>query len=177
MSIALVVGAVVLFSTGVPFSWGQPPVSPGVKPGSRQDQNSALGELKLEGKHIKRLVLRLKNGARKEFNTPGEAIKLPAGEYQLQEARLQGGYYCGITTRISDANWVTVAQDKPAVLEVGAPLKQAIRVERRGSLLVLNYELSGVGGEKYTASDRSKPPTFAVYKGDRKIASGKFEFG
>jgi len=177
LSIALLVGAVVLFSTGVPFSWGQPPASPGVKPGSTQDQNSAVGELKLEGKHIKRLVLRQKDGGTKKFDKPGETIKLAIGEYRLQEASLEGGYSCGITTPVSDANWVTVAEDKPAVLKVGAPLKQTVEVRKQGSLLLLNYKLLGAGGEAYTSDNRSDPPAFTVYKGDKKIASCKFEFG
>lgn len=136
-----------------------------------------LGELKLQGKHIERLVLRRKDGGTEKFDKPAETIKLAIGKYRLQEVRLQGGYSCGITTPISDADWVTVAEDKPAVLKVGAPLKQGVRVERWGRFLVLNYELLGVGGEKYTQADRNKPPTFTVYKAGKEIASGKFEFG
>jgi hypothetical protein len=141
------------------------------------DQGQKVGELNLQGQHIERLVLSQKDGSRKKFDKPGETIKLPVGEYRLQEVRLQGGYSCGITTPISDADWVTVAEDKPAVLNVGAPLKQGVRVERWGRFLVLNYELLGVGGEKYTQADRNKPPTFTVYKAGKEIASGKFEFG
>jgi len=136
-----------------------------------------LGELKVQGKYIERLVLRQKDGGTKKFDKPGETIKLPIGEYRLQEVRLESGYSCGITTRISDANWVTVAEDKPAVLEVGAPLKQTVEVRRQGSLLLLNYKLLGAGGEAYTSDNRSDPPGFSVYKGDKKIASGKFEYG
>jgi len=141
------------------------------------EQDTNLGELNLQGQHIERLVLRQKDGGTKKFDKPGETIKLPVGEYRLQEVRLQGGYSCGITAPISDADWVTIAEDKPAVLEVGAPLKQAVRVERWGRFLVLNYELLGVGGEKYTQADRNKPPTFTVYKAGKEIASGEFEFG
>jgi hypothetical protein len=36
-----------------------------------------------------------------------------------------------------------------------------------------------VGGETYQTArqDRFKPPEFAIYKGAKKIASGKFEYG
>ncbi len=140
-------------------------------------QNSALGELKLEGKYIERLVLRRKDGRTERFDRPAETIKLPAGEYRLQEARLKAGYTCRIITRFSGSDWVRVAEDKPAVLKVGAPLEQTVKAKRKGRILVLNYELVGAGGEKYTGGDRSKPPTFTVYKGDKEIASDKFEFG
>ena len=139
-------------------------------------QNSALGELKLEGKYIDLLVLRRKDGRTERFNQPEETIKLPAGEYQLLEARLEGGYTCRIM-RVSGRDWVTVDEDKPAVLKVGAPLKQTVKAKRQGRILILNYELLDVGGEIYTSSNRNKPPTFTVYKGDKEIASDKFEFG
>jgi len=41
----------------------------------------------------------------------------------------------------------------------------------------MNYELLGVGGEQYTGGNRSEPPTFTVYRGDKEVASDKFEFG
>jgi len=95
----------------------------------------------------------------------------------LQEAGLKAGYTCRIITRFSGSDWVRVAEDKPAVLKVGAPLEQTVKVKRQGRILMLDYELVGAGGEKYTSPDRSKPPTFTVYKGDKEIASDKFEFG
>jgi hypothetical protein len=141
------------------------------------DQGQKVGELNLQGQHIQRLVLSQKDGSRKKFDKPGETIKLAIGEYRLQEASLEGGYSCGITRPISDADWVTIAEDKPAVLKVGAPLKQTVEVTRQGSLLLLNYKLLGAGGEAYTSDNRSDPPAFTVYKGDKKIASCKFEYG
>ncbi len=68
-------------------------------------------------------------------------------------------------------------KDNPAVLKVGAPLKQSVRAQRRKNLLFLNYELLGVGGHNYVQAQRGTPPQFAIYRGDKKIASGKFEFG
>jgi len=134
-----------------------------------------MGELKLEGKHIQQLVLQSRDGKRERFDKPGESITLPAGKYRLQEVHLEGGYVSRI--RIVPDDWVTADKDKPAVLKVGAPLKQTVKAQRQGSVLVLNYELLGIGGEIYTDRDTSKPPTFTVYKGDKEIASDKFEFG
>ena len=136
-------------------------------------QGLALGELKLEGKYIERLVLRRKDSRTERFDQPAETIKLPAGQYRLLEAHLKGGY----TFRSLSRDWITVAEDKPAVFKVGAPLKPTVKAQRQGSVLVLNYELIGIGGEIYTDSNRNKPPTFTIYKGDKEIASDKFEFG
>ena len=135
-----------------------------------------LGVLKLEGKHLDYLELHARDGHTERFTRPEETVELPPGEYRLQAARLKGGYTCN-GMGISGGDWVTVAVDKPATLKVGGPLVPTIKVQRQGRILRLSYELRGVGGEAYTGGDRSKPPTFAVYKGQKKIASGNFEFG
>lgn len=141
--------------------------------GRGREQDSAVGGLNLEGQGIEKLVLWSGGGSRKEFNRPGESLTLPVGTYTLREVRLEGGYVSDVRQPFT----VTVTTDKPAVLTVGAPLSQTVRVQRRGSILVFNYELVGAGGEKYRGGNRGQPPRFAVYKGDEEIASGKFEFG
>ena len=133
-----------------------------------------MGELRLEGQYIERLVLREKDGHTEQFSKPEETIKLPVGEYRLQEVRLKDGFI--YNNRTSKYNWVSVTEDKPAVLKVGAPLKQTLNVERRGPILNIGYELTGMGGETYAVT-RSKHPQFAVFKGEKKIATGDFEFG
>ena len=67
---------------------------------------------------------------------------------------------------------------KPAVLTAGGPLTNSVSVSRRGRYLALNYQLVGAGGPyQLVNQDRSHPPEFTVYQGDKKVASGKFEFG
>ena len=135
-----------------------------------------LGEVKLEGACLDYIELFARDGHAERITRPEETVKLPPGEYRLQEVRLRGGYTY-YNRGIPRYTWTTVAADKPATLKVGAPLVPTLRVQRQGRILQLSYELRGSGGETYTGGDRSKPPTFAVYKGDKKIASGKFEFG
>jgi len=147
----------------------------GISLSRAQEEDSAMGELKLEGKHIQQLVLQSRDGKRESFDKPGESITLPAGEYRLREVHLEGGYVSRV--QIVPDDWVTADKDKPAVLKVGAPLKQTVKVQRQRNLLVLNYELLGVGGESYTHRDRSKRPQFTVYKGTKKITTRKFEYG
>jgi hypothetical protein len=141
-----------------------------------QAQGSVLGELKLEGNHIERLVLHRRDGRTEQFNEPAETIKLTIGEYRLQEVRLKGGFNCNSIIS-STYNWVTVTEDESAVLKVGAPLKQMLEVKRRGKALVLDYKLLGIGGESYTKQGRNKPPRLIVYNGDEEINSGRFEYG
>lgn len=142
-----------------------------------QDRKSTLGELKIEGKYIERLVLSRNDGHREVLNNPGETVKLPVGQYLLQEVRLKGGY-TRQSTRAPQSNRVTISKDNPASLIVGGPLKQTISVRRQGRILELAYSLVGVGGETYAAvRNARKRPAFVVYKGDREIGAGEFEFG
>ncbi len=160
--VSLFLSILVLFNTGICIS-------------EVQEEDPATGELKLEGKHIQKLVFRYKGRKTETFDNPGEIIKLPVGEYQLREVHLEGGYVSRFG--IVDGRWKMVDKDKPNVLKVGAPLKQSVRVQRRKNLLILRYELLGVGGHNYVQAQRGTPPQFAIYCGDKKIASGKFEFG
>jgi hypothetical protein len=52
-------------------------------------------------------------------------------------------------------------------------------VQRRGHSLNLQYRLVGAGGETYQPlrQDPNEPPRFTIYRGEKEIASGKFEFG
>jgi len=140
------------------------------------NQASTMGELKLEGKYIERLVLQRRNGRTQRLDHPAETIKLPVGEYRLLETHLIDGYSCR-SSRTPSGDWVTIAEGKPAVLKFGAPLRQTVKVKRQGNVLLLNYELLGGGGETYTNSDRSKPPTFTIYKWDKEITSDEFKYG
>jgi hypothetical protein len=65
------------------------------------------------------------------------------------------------------------------VLTVGGPLTNSVIATPQGRDLRLDYRLLGADGESYqrNVQDRSHPPTFAVYEGAKKIASGTFEFG
>jgi len=151
----------------------------GEKASKEAGQTSAQGELKLEGRYIKQLTLeRREDRNRVKFDQPGESIKVAVGKYRLREVHLESGYACQewMLPELKQ-NWIEVDEDKPSVLKAGAPLKQIVTAERQGRTLELNYELLGIGGEKYVNSDSNKPPTFTVYKGDKRIASGEFEYG
>jgi hypothetical protein len=95
----------------------------------------------------------------------------------LWEVHLEGDYVCYAYGRGIYDDLITVDANKPAVLKIGGPLKQSVKVKRQGGVLVLSYELVGLGGETYTSRKRTSTPTFAVYKGDDALASGSFEYG
>lgn len=145
------------------------------------EQSVPLGELKITGKFIQRLVL--PGGPYLVIlDQPAAVVKIPAGSYsghpgvQLEQN--------GITAFNKSSPFpagrpFSVNDRTPAILNVGGPLTNSISASRHGQDLRMAYQLVGAGGEAYQLAnqDRSRPPEFAVFKGDKKIASGKFEFG
>lgn len=143
--------------------------------GAESRGTAPLGDLKIEGEYIERLLLRRNDGHSEVFADPTGTVRLPSGQYLMQEIRLKGGYNHRTMPRNSQ---ITITADEPALLKVGGPLKRTINVRRQGRMLELTYALAGIGGETYAAvRNANKAPSFAIYKGDRKIADGEFEFG
>ena len=103
-------------------------------------QESVKGELRLEGDCVSRLVFRRMGGSTERFDQPGETVELPLGNYQLLEAHLEGGYSCRFG-RAPDYSPIEIDAGEPAVLKVGAPLKQTVKVQRQGRFLSLEARL------------------------------------
>jgi hypothetical protein len=133
------------------------------------------GVLRLEGKHIKRLVL---NGTHsKTIKDPGSEITLPVGIYTVSEVQLEGDYTCYIYNLPGGSISLDIAEGKVATLRLGAPLTQNVEAVRKGNTLSFSYKLTGIGGESYSESGVRKAPTFTVYQGQTKVGSGTFAYG
>ena len=144
------------------------------------EQSVALGELKVTGKFIQRLVL--PGGPYLVLlDQPAGTVKIPAGSYSQPNVRLEqnGTVANGNPSQTPSSRRFSVDGKTPAVLNVGGPLTNSVLASRHGQDLRLDYRLIGAGGMAYQLvnENRSHPPEFAVFKGDKKIASGKFEFG
>jgi len=145
--------------------------------GAARGQDPARGELRIEGTHITKLVLEGGDAPHtEELTDPNASLTLPVGAYRVQLIELQGGYICPAQSLIG-LERIAVMEDTPEVLKVGGPLRQEVTVNRQGRVLVLNYRLLGIGGERYSDTTRNKPPRFTIYKGGVAIASGNFEYG
>ncbi len=145
--------------------------------GGAQQPDAAKGDLKIEGTDISRLVLLAEDNSPQEWSNLSGSISLPVGTYRARQIELQGGYVA-YPEAGGDLARITISADRPAVLKAGGPLRQSVRVNRRGAALVLNYELVGIGDERYVSAGRSSPPpSFTIYRGDKAIASGQFEYG
>ena len=143
-------------------------------------EQPALGELKINGHFIQRAIL--PGGPYQVvLDQPETVVKVPVGKYNRPEVWLKQGDTVAYrpTYSVRPDQGITVDGNKPGLLTAGGPLTNSVSISRHGKSLRFNYQLLGAGGEVYQLArvDRSQPPEFAVYRGDRKIASGKFEFG
>jgi hypothetical protein len=143
------------------------------------EQTPKLGELKLAGAYVQRATL--EGGPYAVImDQPEATIKVPVGRYSRTKVWLKKGeveaYPQGQAQ--GSAAGITINEQRPAMLTVGGPLTNSVSLNRHGKNLVLNYQLVGAGGAYQLANqDRSHPPEFTIYQGDKKVASGKFEFG
>jgi len=138
----------------------------------------ALGELLLEGQWIRRVIL---NGnASVLLDSPGDKVMLPVDNYRIQSVFLKTSTYsfhlAEYDRRLPE---IAVSKGKSNHLKLGGPLRNSVTVKARGDVLRLHYQLLGGGGEPYAIenSEGSKPPEFAIYKGDHRIAAGTLQFG
>lgn len=144
-----------------------------------REERPALGELKITGEHIQRLLLRGESYTA-VLDQPASSVRLPVGQYESYGIRLGNKEGVAYVDRLNHTEaHVIVEAGKPSTLAAGGPLTNKVTVARRGDRLALSYRLVGVGGTAYTLGDqsRSQPPKFAVYKEGRQIASGDFQYG
>jgi hypothetical protein len=148
------------------------------------EQSVPLGELKITGQYISRLVL---SGAQNPgqylvvLDHPAASVQIPLGSYDRPDIVLEekgAVAYCE-QPRSQEGGQISVDGKTPAVLNAGGPLTNSVKASRQGRELSLDYVLLGAGGDAYTlaAEDRTKPPSFAIYKGGKVIGSGDFEYG
>lgn len=140
------------------------------------EEHPELGELKLVGAFLHRLILANHAGYTVVLDAPGTTARIPLGTYKDKEVwvRKQGAE----AGHFSDTE-ITISRLRPGVLAAGGPLTNTVALAHRGRDLVLSYELKGAGGADFRLNrgDGDTRPEFAIYRGDKKVQTGKFEFG
>jgi hypothetical protein len=166
------------------------------------EQPTALGELRITGSFIQRLVL-MGESYVVVLAQPSASVKVPPGRYYPYRARLKHGDAvasfnfglpqsgkANVMEEISGAKMpvvrppppeqaVVVDERQAGVLAVGGPLTNCVSATRRGRNLLLSYRLIGAGGEPYWMPGWSgwKTPQFTVCTSGTKLGAGQFEFG
>lgn len=140
------------------------------------EQETTLGQLKIEGQDIEYLELQAQHVV-PIFEPNQTTLPVPVGDYQCTALNLKRQGHQQMYVQSLDQR-VTVDADQPATFRIGGPLKTLLTAERVNKYLRLNVKTVGQGGEEYQGGGASGPaPQFTVFKGDREVASGRFEYG
>jgi hypothetical protein len=139
-----------------------------------------LGDLAVQGSYVHRLILDRSPELTVVLDDPVGPVKVPVGVYPRQKAWLRNAKSDAIfKDTYPPPPSLTIRENQTTTFAAGGPLSNTVQVVTRGTSLQLSYELVGAGGRQFTlpGQDRTQPPQFTVFQGDRKVHSGKFEFG
>ena len=136
-----------------------------------------MGAVRIKAQGVESLSLR--NERCLVLLNPSDAnTVVPEGDYHIDSCLLKRDPHLnGYPRFIADDRMITVRSGSTTSLTVGTPLTSTITVNRHKNQLQLVYGLQGLGGEKYQFYNWKSRPSFDVYKGPIKIASGRFGFG
>jgi hypothetical protein len=142
------------------------------------ESSPPMAELTLDAQFVRRLVLQ-GDGRLVIVDSPSHTLSLPADKYRIQGVYLQAAPDKPVLASTPVTSSFALAAGAPSRLNVGAPLVSSVAAERKGSTLLLRYILKGAAGEEYVVMnpDKSNPPKFVIYKGDREIAKDSFKYG
>lgn len=148
--------------------------------GLLREQEVPMAALRIEGERISRLVFGNQDMLiLPELEAGEEGRPVPAGEFTCRSLTLKAGDLQASPARVEDL-WMKAEPGETAVFRAGAPLESRVTVKRMGGVLQFGFELVGIGGESYDASNvlsYEKRPSVSIYKGDLLLSSGQFEFG
>jgi len=137
--------------------------------------DAPTGELRLEGTHIERIVL--KGDRTAILDRPGSSSTVAAGSYGHVTAFVSSPE--GKERYQADVGRFSVRAGGTTDLKIGAPLDNTVKIKRSGRSLELAYALKGVGGRSYErlAPSGCLAPQFTVSQGGHEVFSGTFEYG
>ena len=149
-----------------------------------QQPDDGLCELKINGRGVESLIL--ENQRTHEMVTlesPGESVRLPADEYKLYSALLEGEYLLPPYSTFNESSF-HLRSGETFELTVGGPLQPTVTAHRTGRSVNLSYQLLDQAGRQYTPHQEgaSDTPRFKVYiskpgQPDEEIGRGTFEYG
>ncbi len=141
-----------------------------------EEQSPRLGELKVTGANLHRLILTAKPSLTVVLDKPQGVVKLPVGNYSLAEIWLRKGE---AEVGSFGAGKLSVDGRRPATLVAGGPLTNSVATKSQDHTLQLSYKLLAADGREYKfpRRDDKPPPEFAVFQGTNRLATGKFQYG
>jgi hypothetical protein len=143
---------------------------------SLREQTVALGDLKVSGEFLHRLILKSDRGLTVVLDQPAGLVRIPVASYAIEEVWLRKGETEAARFK---AGRVRVERDHPSALLAGGPLTNSVKSRPADMTLAINYELLGADGGVYRLPrpDETNPPQLAIYQGTNRLAADKFRYG
>lgn len=130
-----------------------------------------LMEIAFEGQFVSRIMLVDDNSEQGLMDWPPSTMHIPRGTYKLYRVDLLDSFTGYMYNRHTNV-------DGSMPLRTGGPVKQVVTANRRGNALGLDYALLGTDSIKYVPNQTyGNPIRFTIYRGDRKVGAGEFEYG
>jgi predicted transcriptional regulator len=98
-------------------------------------------------------------------------LRLPQGEYSISHILFQCGLEVSFKHKI-----VYLMPDNETVISFNKPMENSLIVKKQGVFFLIEYNPKAYWDEEFYFN-KSNPPVFRCYKGDRLIYSGTFEYG
>jgi hypothetical protein len=141
------------------------------------DDQPAMGELKVEGTDI--LRLQFHSGSQGNLvlvENPGPTITLPVDRYSMVQVTV-GKTNSAARFEANLLQPLEIASANATVLRAGGPLTNRLSAQWQGRSLRLDCQLLGAEGHAFRSIDQNLPPSFTVSRNGRTIHQGSFEFG
>ncbi len=134
-----------------------------------------LRELRVSGDSVWRTVLEGDSGWTVVLDAPTGTVQVPAIPYRRQRVGVRQGETAAWTEFVARLD-VGNAQ---ASLVLGGPLTNSAFVSRSDRNLIIRHVILGREGQAYHLArlDRAHPPEFTVFKGSKRLVTGRFAFG
>lgn len=143
---------------------------------SAEEIKKEFTEIKILNKDVDRLIFFGDSTA--VIDDISDFVKIPAGNYHsvkliLRRAKTSSFAYSYIT------NTFNFTQNQTHVFSYGGKLRSVAEVSQNLDYLLMNYKLESDDGAKYDlySGGGMIEPGFEIYKNDKLLASGKFQFG
>ncbi len=143
----------------------------------KPDAPAQSGTLRLAGGHLRRLVLH-HNHQVAILSDPPVELTLPAGHWQVADVQAgpggKGSLYVPEQMHEFKTN---IPVGGVGELNLGGKLTNSVTVERRGTDLSINYQLVDSDDHAWRPIRREGTPQAEIWKGEKLLAQGNFEYG
>ena len=127
-------------------------------------------DLRVAGSFLHRMVLERPREYTVVLDSPLSSTKVPKGTSQVSQVWIKSGTNQAVRKPMPP---VMIDVTNGMSFTAGGPLTNSVTLSRRGRILVIDYRLTGAGGDEYrlVPADRTHPPGFVISQAGKVVRS------